>query len=104
MPYHVHGGTPFCHGQVDLARKVVKMSNQAGHDLCQARVSIGAGSGDDLLGEVRVVLKRLRLLTVSPLLPGRRPESEVWYHLPHYERLKVDRIRKCRLLRRVMAV
>lgn len=47
-------GHPFVDGEFVLAREVMHMADQAGHDLPEARVGLGTHRVDDIVGEVGV--------------------------------------------------
>lgn len=54
-PVHqLDAGHPFVNGDLVLAREVVDMADQAGHELAEPRVGLGAHSVDDIVGEIGV--------------------------------------------------
>ena len=56
----VYAGHPLVIGQLDLARKVVQVTDQAAEDLAVAGRDVGAHGVEDVLGKVRVEAVVLR--------------------------------------------
>lgn len=65
--HHLHTGHPLVHGHFILAREIVSVPDQTGHDTAKSRGHVRAHGIDDIVGEVGVEAMRGHCSGVSVL-------------------------------------